>query len=233
VIEFIRNETTLMAYADGELDPGLATALEEAMKSDPQLLSELVAFIRTRRMAKSALAAKPDALHSSSALDILLQKNTAARPPGRRRPYPLLLAASIGIAAFLGGALFNQLQPKSALLLLESEEMSQILDSKPSGAETDLDGRRLRLVGTFQARAGLCREAEIFGGSEERTNAVFCKSSGAWTPALTLTVRERGYEPAAGSKIIDNFLHDIGAQALTADKELELLGGAGVQGKAR
>jgi hypothetical protein len=234
VIEFIRNETTLMAYADGELDPGLAMALEEAMKSDPQLLSELVAFIRTRRMAKNALAARPDAVHSSSALDTLLQKDrTAVRPPGRRSPYPLLMAASIGIAAFVGGTLFNNLQPKGALLLLESEKVSQILNSEPTGAETDLDGRRIRLVGTFQAGAGLCREAEISGGSEERTNAVLCKSSGAWTPALTLTTRQRGYEPAAGSKIIENFLHDIGAQPLTADKELEVLAGGGAQGKAR
>jgi hypothetical protein len=223
VIEFIRNETTLMAYADGELDLSLAAALEEAMKSDPQLVSELVGFIRSRRIAKAAAMSAPGA-YSGGIPEILRgePKPTIARR-SRGRHYPaLLLAAGIAAAAFFGGTLLDQLRPGGTLQLLESAEMAAALNSKPSGSEAEIGGRTLRLVGTFQSPSTVCREAEV-SGRDGRTNAVMCRSAGTWSPALTMTARERGYEPAAGSTIVDGYLASIGAEPVAQGAEMQAL----------
>jgi hypothetical protein len=222
LIDFIRNETTLMAYADGELDPALAAALEEQMKSDPRLLSELVGFIRTRRMARHALLATREKIQPSWVDTVL-----AGRPaPAARRSFykPFLIAAGIAVAAFFGGTLADGLGSQGPLPLLESAAFSRALDSQPSGWEGAVAEQNVRLVGTFQGASGLCREAEI-SGKAPRTNAVMCKKAGGWTAALTVAAPERAYEPAAGPDIVDSYLQGIGVERVPSDQEMRALGG--------
>lgn len=224
MIEFIRNENTLMAYVDGELNAPLAAALEEEMRRDPQLVSELVGFIRTRRIAKAALMSSAADVGGVEIPEALREKPhiASARPTSKRSPRQILLAAGLAVAAFLGGAMLGQLQPGGTLALVESPEMAKVLNSRPSGSEMDLEGRTLRVVGTFQSLSAVCREAEISGGGE-RTSAVMCKSGDSWKPALTVAVRERGYEPAAGPTLVDGYLSGIGAERVTEAAELQLL----------
>lgn len=223
MIEFIRNETTLMAYVDGELDPALASAVEEAMKSDPRLLPELVSFIRSRRMARSALSVKPDTIYANPFADAADEPHVDIAKVTRHRVSPhQLMAAGIAVTAFFGGMLLDQLQAKRPLMLLESKELSAILNSVPTGSQTDIGGQTVRLVGMFKAASGFCREAEMTDG-KERTNAVLCKNGSAWTPALTLTSQERAYTPAAGPSVVDDFLHRMGAERVAPDKEKQIL----------
>jgi hypothetical protein len=221
VIEFIRNDTTLMAYADGELDPALAAALEEAMRHDPSLLAELVGFVRTRRLARDALLARPERIEDTAWLKAVLEEpQTAGAAP--RRYAPFLLAAGLAAAAFVSGMAFDGVQPTGSMQLLASADMAEALASTPSGSQNSIGGSQVRFVGTFRSPSGICREAELSNGTE-RTQAVLCKSGDAWAPVLALNVLQRGYEPAAGPDVIDDYLRRMGAQRVPPDQEIEIL----------
>jgi hypothetical protein len=221
VIEFIRNDTTLMAYADGELDPALAAALEDAMRHDPSLLAELVGFIRTRRLARDALLARPERIEDTSWVKAVLEQSHAA-DASPRRYVPFVLAAGLAAAAFFSGMVLDGLQPTGPLRLLESADMAEALASTPSGSQSSIGGSQVRFVGTFQSPSGTCREAELSNGTE-RTQAVLCKSGDAWTPVLALNLPQRGYEPAAGPDIVVDYLRRMGAQHVPPHQEIEIL----------
>ncbi len=51
------SDETLMAYADGQLDEKVAGALEQAMLNDPTLVAQVVAYIRSRHLAREAFGA--------------------------------------------------------------------------------------------------------------------------------------------------------------------------------
>jgi anti-sigma factor RsiW len=78
------DEETLMAYADGELDPGRAAAVEAAMASDPSIARTVRLFRGTAVAARSAVEAEtppvPAALRASIEQAIARAANPAASP---------------------------------------------------------------------------------------------------------------------------------------------------------
>jgi anti-sigma factor RsiW len=119
----------LMQYADGELDPATADALERAMETDDDLVARTALFIETRAAAGDAvkrLLDEPVPAELTASVERMIAEKRAAGaalPPGvprpeaevvpiaaaraARRPAPLWLlpvAASL-VAAIVGGFL--------------------------------------------------------------------------------------------------------------------------------
>ena len=100
----------LHAYADGELDPANALAMEQRMAADPQLAAEFERINLLRRTLRERMPPEP----LPSGLEARIRRSIGATSP-RRKLDARALAASIAVAAFLSsGATWLALQQWSA-----------------------------------------------------------------------------------------------------------------------
>ncbi|QEU08474.1 hypothetical protein FOB51_10940 [Paracoccus yeei] len=242
----IDNET-LMALADGELDPARAEALRRAVAADPELQARLHRFQETRRLlaglrqtdaAEDPLAAviraavRPDAGVASSAPvpppasgARLGGQTRDVQPPANlnRRPW-MAAAASVAIVAL--GLGWWQWAGAPGPQSFSAAELAA-LDSLPSGQVQPLDqGAELAMIASFRAGdGGLCREYETRRGEVLRT-VLACRGDAGWSERFAAESRDGGqeYRPASGEGTIDNAIAAIGAEApLTPEDEAAAL----------
>ncbi|WP_137387775.1 anti-sigma factor [Rhodoligotrophos defluvii] len=149
------SDETLMAYADGQLDEKVALAIEGAMTEDPGLVARVVAFIRSRHLAREAFSHTPSTpvppeLEAAVRSAIAGQGQPADKPaspippappparasaerPARHSSRKAALAASIALVIGLGlGALGGQrlegsAEPPEQAGLLASLDHPEIL----------------------------------------------------------------------------------------------------------
>jgi hypothetical protein len=239
-----------MAYADGELDEPLATALEQAIADDPAIARRVVDFVRSRRLTRSALSQQgiPD-IPSELRAAILERIEEFKEAEGRAQmkhawPHEQSLtqrstwitptralaatAAAIGIAIigyFAGQQNSWPTRSTSLLTQLEAPTIQELLSSVPSGQDVVLPLGRLRVISTYRLASGvLCREFHLQANSDA-TTAVACHDSG-WRARLALqdSRTDAVYAPSSGSGLIAAYLQEIGANEPLEDAvEVEAL----------
>ncbi|WP_306025410.1 anti-sigma factor [Oceaniradius stylonematis] len=177
------SDTTLMAYADGELDAETRIEIERALARDAALAARLDMFTKTRRAASDAFEAHldgpvPDALASSIAAMVERHEGatgSATSATGEpadnvfafdRKPrfsmlrFDVALAASIalvagGVVGYLASGV-GGVSPSSSILTadLTNPLLPIALRSVASGDEMDLDGgSRFRAIASFRDEA--------------------------------------------------------------------------------
>ncbi|MCU0908768.1 MAG: hypothetical protein MUF73_15325 [Rhodobacteraceae bacterium] len=198
------DDDTLMAYADGELDPATAAQVAAAAATDPGVAARIEMFRRTR----AALAAHrrapllPEAMAERLAARIRSAQAPVAAPvaavsaepaavpsgatvvplPARRAlVWPVALAASLALAVGLGmgmqlGAPGEAPARGATVAALDAPGLAQALATLPAGERTTLsDGTELAMVASFRAPDGaLCREFETVRAEADTLVSVAC-----------------------------------------------------------
>jgi hypothetical protein len=225
MVRFMVSDEVLMAYADGELDGPQAEAVELALSKDPEATIRLVAFLRSRRLARSAFGLYP----SEGWAPGLPSRDrpppkAAASAPSRLRSYAIPLAAAIlGIVLGTSATLVTERSMvASPLAILGGHGADHALGSLASGETGEVGTVRLRPLATYRIEAGLlCRDA-ILEDDRSRVEIVTCRRKGTWQTRLAL-LRPRddaAIEPSGGANLLDRYLEEKGAGApLSASEE--------------
>jgi anti-sigma factor RsiW len=225
----------LMAYADGELDAAAAHRIEAAMAADARVASRVVAFQRTRRLARAAFATPdevPEALRRAVEDQIRAVSGTPEREavvvpfptraavPTRSWANRAMAAAAVAAAVVASGVIGFYVAGSpgpgatAPALAAVSPEVAKALSTVASGETVAVPGGDLRLVQTFAAGDGaLCREFQLAGPAES-ASAVACRGAEAWQvrfAAVTPSTDGGDYRPASGDELLDGFLAGIGA----------------------
>lgn len=247
------DDETLMALADGELDPARAEELRRAIAADPELQSRLHRFEETRRLLSglrrdqpgedplaamirasvtAPVAPSPIASHAPGPRPAVPPGGTPlaapARAPARpanlnRRPW-LAAAASAAIVAI--GLGWWEWAGAPGPVQFGGAELAA-LDSLPSGQVQTLgeDGS-LAMIASFRAADGtLCREYETTQDDDLRL-VLACREAGGWVARFAALSTDAGqdYRPASGEGSIDAAIADLGATApMTAEEEAAAL----------
>lgn len=221
------DDETLMALADGEIDPPRADDLRRAIAADPDLQARLHRFQETRRLLGEL---RQPASQNSRDEDPLAAMIRAAVKPAdtghdapslpanlNRRPW-MAAAASVAVVA-LGLGWWGW----SGTSVGFSAAEVAALDNLPSGQVLTLDGGAdLAMIASFRLADGaFCREFETVQGQDLRT-VLACRDGGGWTERFAAVSQDGGqdYRAASGQGTIDQTLADLGAgQPLTPEDE--------------
>lgn len=241
----LRDET-LMAFADGELPAAEAADVERAVQTDPALQARLNSYRATRdivakRLKPLADEAVPSELEQAvrslvSKSQIAPSENVVAFTPRSResvmaRRWSLPLAASIAaVAAGLGGfgLGWNAGGQGDGIVVAVGRQLPVFLENAlqhaTAGSETELDGRRVRVIATVRAEDGtVCREFELDILAERETTAgIACRRDDHWRLdiAVAAAATDEGFAPASSLTALDSYLDAIGAsEPLTPEEE--------------
>ncbi|MCR9212313.1 MAG: anti-sigma factor [Proteobacteria bacterium] len=203
------SDETLMAFADGELDPETTEAVEQAIETDETIAQRVAEFMESRDMAKDAFAPLleepvPESLTSSveemiheqtpdtTASDETVVAFTPMAPKQHKKPaysWQIPLAASITLIIGLGaGYTLNTAQEAAetselGLASLSQPQIVEALVAIPSGMESQLggEGDRFRAIATYRNADGtLCREFEVDQSDKSTVVAVACRPEQRW-----------------------------------------------------
>ncbi|ETX30406.1 anti-sigma factor family protein [Roseivivax isoporae] len=234
-----RQDEILMAYADGELPPAEASALEARLAAEPDLAERLRLFTGTRdalsaaaaRRAEAPLpegmearlrAAMAGAAAGRSTDNVVPLRARAATAPaqGGSAWAPAAIAASLALAVGLAGGFILGVgsgsgpTPPPLTLAALDPGVSDALDTVPSGEDAALeDGRTLAAIASFEDGAGaFCREYEVIAADGRRTVSVACDAGEGWDMRLAL---DAGREAADGSFVPASSLEVLDAYYAT------------------
>ncbi|MBU3029050.1 anti-sigma factor family protein [Paracoccus marinaquae] len=216
------DDETLMALADGELDPARADELRRLVARDPALQARLHRFEETRRLL-AGLRLAPEGEDPLAAMirGAVTPEAPALPPPANlNRPPWVALAASLAVAVLgLGWWQWSGRAPDG----FAPAELAA-LDGLPSGEVRRLEsGEELAMIASFRDGDGaLCREYETSGGDLVRV-VLACRDDGAWQQRFAAVTKADGgeYRPASGEGSIDEALAAIGAQGPLSLEEEE------------
>ena len=228
------DDEILMAYADGELDASDAARVEAALRDDPQLTQRLAVFAGTREALTTAAGlrrSEPVPEHvlarARSAIDAARndggsQVVSFARPDRKQLYRPVMLAASLAVAAFLGGYFIAPTTPDaphtpSRLAILNTPGLSDALARVPAGETAAIDGAEITPIASFRdANGAFCREFELEVPSTSALVSVACWSETGWEARLAIVTSADSttqYAPASSLETLDAYLTSIGASA--------------------
>lgn len=230
------SDETLMAFADGELSPDEAAAVEQAMETDEALALKVAGFLESRLQSQKALKALldepvPDALSKSVQEMVDRQDAEAgdnvvafpAKPQGTATGTPrwaLPLAASVAlVAGALGGFIAGQSGGDAPgdlkMADLSQPAITQALTTVASGKETSLGrNERFRAIATYKDESGaLCREFEVDHADKSTVVAVACRIQKTWQVQFTVVAAQnsKGYAPASSHEALNAYLSAVGA----------------------
>jgi hypothetical protein len=230
------SDEILMAFADGELDEPVASAVEQAMLVDPTVTRRIADFLRSRRLTRSAFSREPlpevpPELRAAvlAQIDAYAKADNAPTKPEtpegvhrpRRDPWfspSRALAASvaaltIATASYLVGqhqALPTR--PASLVAQLDDPPVQNALSTVASGQDVTLPLGRMRVISTYRlANGSLCREFRLQGSSGAAA-AVACRN-GDWNVTFAMAGPEgnAAYTPSSGDDLVATYLQDAGA----------------------
>lgn len=218
------DDETLMALADGELDPARAADVRMAVEADPALQQRLHRFEETRRLLaglrtapaqEDTLAARIRA--AANQPDTVDTPSPAVAAPANLNRRPLLAAASAAALA-LGLGWWWLHQPEGNLTATETAA----LDMLPSGEAQPFDdsGDLVMIASFLTADGGFCREYEVVQPETVRV-VLACEEEGGWQQrfASTTDTGDESYRPASGADTIDDALEAIGATGVMTPEE--------------
>jgi hypothetical protein len=209
------NDEILMAYADGELDPSVAAAVERSVAEDSTVAVRITGFIRSRRLARAALEATLESPPGPvpPALRAALEKAPSPRPRPkgggrgaagrlslgravrwlpRQRLAPALLAAGVaaiaGVAGYLSAPERADSGAAGMLALVDNARTGEVLSRLPTGDAETIGKVRVHAVGTYRLQDGsVCRDLAM-ARNGEAGEVVACRggNSGAWTVRVAI-----------------------------------------------
>lgn len=242
------DDETLMALADGELDPARAEELRRAIAADPELQSRLHRFEETRRLlsglrqdqpGEDPLAATIRASATGTAAPVV-PSPTASHAPGPRPVVPpggTPLAAPVRApqrSANLNRRPWMAVAASAAIVAIGlgwwewagapgpqgfSPTELAALDSLPSGQVQALEGGgELAMIASFRAKDGA-----LCREYETAQRVVLaCRDAAGWAARYAAVAEAAGqyYRPASGQGSIDDAIAAIGAAApMTPEEE--------------
>lgn len=178
------DDTQLMAWADGQLPPDQAAALEAAIERDADLAMRAALMQPTRSMVREAWdaelaetpvpAALQDTVQAMVAHDRARRARAAAEPAPRPRATPgwraqlagwfsgFALPGAVAASVLFGavGYWFGQAAPHApggaqlAAGAAAPATLAALLDRLPSGEQATLDGAALAMVASFRDQQG-------------------------------------------------------------------------------
>lgn len=204
------DDETLMAYADGALDPERAREVELWLEKDGAAAKTVEAFRRTKTLVRDAFDRPMHERPPQSLIDAILDTPVADRAertivplrPAKNRwrgglsqfAAPMALAASVALAVglglgvfFAGGGREGTGQSIALGALPTSHPVAAALTRLTSGASVPLGGglagRSVTIIATFlDASRRPCREFEMTGADAgaPQTVAIACREGAAW-----------------------------------------------------
>ena len=171
-------DETLMAYADGELDPAERADVEAAMRDDAAVAERVARHHAMRTMLQSAYAPE---LEEAPPARLLAAARAARRPAEARRWRPLLsMAASllIGLAVgYAGLRQTNSLIGQDGGTLVARGDLADALSNQLGGDRSG--SARVKIGLSFLTASGdYCRVFTLSGAASPA--GVACHSSSAW-----------------------------------------------------
>lgn len=172
---------TLMAYADGELDPIAAKRVERAMADDPRLAAKVEQHLSLSASLRGAFAPIVDAPVSPTITAMLRESAVVApialRQARRERPFWIGAVAASLVAGLLAGPLIVPARDDLAFEgghSVARGRMAQALDTQLASAQPA--DAAIRIGVTFHDRDGrLCRTFE-----RGQTGGIACATGQDW-----------------------------------------------------
>lgn len=239
------DDTTLMALADGELDPVEAKRILALIADDTDAQTRLRHFTETRERLQQLAGQSEDAPGDAALIAMIRAASVQATSSGaaplrglapaqaanrNRAPLAALAAAAAALAIGLGWWQMTG-GPTGAISGGMPTDLVAALDSLPSGEATRLaDGRELTMIASYMNQfSELCREYETHRDTVMHLS-VACRDgdggSAIWVARFDAGIEAPdGYVPASGDiDALDRYLADTGAGApLTPDEEAAAL----------
>ena len=232
------SDETLMAYADGELDPATRGAVERAIRADPTLAAKVRQHTAIRSTVFAAFAPiasepVPPRLTSATRSGKVIQLNTArtarTEPSQERRRWSWAewggVAAALMVGVLAGGAGVIGLQDQPALVagaggaLQAQGGLAEALSTQLAGSGAA--GAPVRIGVSFEAKdGGYCRSF-IMGAAA----GLACRDGAQWkVPVMTQAVAGPGGEYRQASSampplVLDAIDQRIAGQTLDARAE--------------
>lgn len=236
------DDATLMAHADGALEPDVAQRVAEAAERDPEVAARIRMFRETGALLGALGASRPyeplpeDLAERLERTLAEARRERAVVPLAARRPpwRPMAFAASValvvgvigGIAATL--ALRGPEASGAGLALLDTPGIARALDILPAGSRGQAGDGQVEIIASFLTRDGLfCREFEFEEGGAARVVSVACREGATWITRFAVATQGAGdasYEPASSLAALDAYLSAIGAgPPMSKEEEAALL----------
>jgi anti-sigma factor RsiW len=177
------SDETLMAYADGELEPAAREAVESAMRKDPQLERRVAQHRALRQRVQAAYSAElagaiPERL-MSAAKGITRGRDTAAA----RRRWPAMgaLAASVilgvGVGFLLWGRTGSPFMQSADGGLVARGGLAKALSNQLAAEQTR--GNDVQIGVSFLAKSGgYCRTFVLSGAASP--SGLACRHGAEW-----------------------------------------------------
>lgn len=223
------DDATLMAYADGVLEPAEAHVVAEAAAADPEVAARIVMFRETGTLLRALGASRP----AESLPDDLRRRVERTLAEARRdngvvpfpepRPAwrPAALAASVAlVVGGLGGlaaglALRDTGTTVPPMALVDAPGLGAALDSVPAGSRGSAGNGEVEIISSFLTGDGtFCREYELDRAGGETVVSIACREHGTWAVRFAVVTRgadEDAYAPASALATLDAYLSGIGA----------------------
>ncbi|MCS0598955.1 anti-sigma factor family protein [Massilia agri] len=214
------DDEILMAYADGELAPAERAAVEEAMRSDPEVAAAVARHQNLRGDVFGAFAGilaepVPERLRPAPVAEVVqLDAHRAARasaPTPRRWSWPQwgAMAASLAVGVLvglLGGRGELAVERDAGGALLAGASLERALDRQLAGSAA---GEEVQVGMSFLSNSGsYCRTFSL-GGSA----GLACREDGAWRiPVLAQAERQDTAYRQAGAALPAAVLEAVDAR---------------------
>lgn len=234
------DDETLLAYADGELDPRRAAEVEVRLRDDPEARQRLERLRESARLARDAFrdtleAPVPERLlkaldqDSAPAMAKVLPFKTRSRPP---RSLPLKAAAAVLVAALGLGLLWIGTPAPRPPLAGTDALLQKALETRPGGRSLADGGREITPLLTVRSGdGGYCRQFQEQRGGEGYLGVACRNRDGVWLIRVLLARAllaqpadsygpASGPAPAAPAALLDALTE---GQALTPAQEAGLL----------
>lgn len=239
-------QETLMAYADGELDPDTRREVEAAMASDPQIAAAIEQHRALRAQLATAFsgvldeqvpqhlaqAARSAPAQSGSVADLAAARAVkAARAQRRAWSWPQLttIAASLALGIIAGRTTLHAPDPAAPPMLTAMNDgrlaaggpLAVALSEQPGGVASD---STIDIALSYRSRAGqYCR---AFTTRQTALAGIACREADTWQiqtlAQATRASPSEGYRMAGGELpqvILDAVAESIEGEALDAAQE--------------